>query len=103
MELETRGPSGVLAAMPPDIGALFSRQVVDNTMEWDLLEERQVTPPYKPPVADERDLVNFDKQFTDEPVELTPDEPSILSKIDQSEFEGFEYINPLLMSMEESV
>ena len=67
------------------------------------LEQRQVTPPYKPDVRDERDLVNFDKQFTDEPVQLTPDRHDLLTKIDQTEFDGFEYINPLLMSMEESV
>jgi len=27
----------------------------------------------------------------------------MISKIDQSEFEGFEYVNPLLMSSEECV
>ena len=29
-------------------------------------------------------------QFTDEPVQLTPDDPGIIGKIDQTEFEGFE-------------
>ena len=40
------------------------------------LEKRQVTPPFKPNVALEEDVVaNFDQQFTTEPVELTPDDP----------------------------
>ncbi|XP_013393561.1 protein kinase C iota type isoform X2 [Lingula anatina] len=72
-------------------------------IDWDLLEKKQVTPPYKPHVKDERDLEHFDPQFTNEPVQLTPDDTKIISKIDQTEFEGFEYINPLLMSMEDCV
>ena len=43
------------------------------------------------------------------PISNTPTEPSlaprrdVIKRIDQSEFEGFEYINPLLLSTEESV
>lgn len=49
------------------------------------------------------DLANFPPEFTDEPVHLTPDDESVIGKIDQSEFEGFEYVNPLLMSLEDCV
>eukprot|EP00794_Sanderia_malayensis_P015088 gene15088-16644_t len=78
---------------------LFFRQI-----NWEALEMRQITPPYKPSVDEENDvLANFDTQFTTEPVTLTPDDQSTLERIDQSEFEGFEYINPLLMSAEETV
>lgn len=28
---------------------------------------------------------------------------SVIERIDQSEFEGFEYVNPLLMSLEDCV
>ena len=38
------------------------------------LEQKQVTPPYKPRVETERDLANFPPEFTDEPVQLTPDD-----------------------------
>jgi atypical protein kinase C iota type len=34
---------------------------------------------------------------------LTPDDERVIEKIDQSEFEGFEYVNPLLMSLEDCV
>lgn len=37
-------------------------------------------------------LLSFSVRFSD-----------VVKKIDQSEFEGFEYINPLLMSAEECV
>ena len=36
------------------------------------LEKKQVTPPFKPPLEDERDDQNFDPVFTDEPPILTP-------------------------------
>ncbi|KAJ8982857.1 hypothetical protein NQ317_002264 [Molorchus minor] len=59
--------------------------------------------PYKPRLDSDRDLANFPPEFTDEPVHLTPDDPRVIEKIDQSEFEGFEYVNPLLMSLEDCV
>ncbi|KAB0804114.1 hypothetical protein PPYR_01084 [Photinus pyralis] len=67
------------------------------------LEQKQVPPPYKPRLDGDRDLANFPPEFTDEPVHLTPDDPRVIEKIDQSEFEGFEYVNPLLMSLEDCV
>ena len=69
-------------------------------IDWTLLEQRLIQPPYKPPVQSERDLTNIDELFTQEPVILTPDTPNTLARIQQNEFEGFEYINPLIMSME---
>lgn len=74
-----------------------------KTIDWDRIASRQVTPPYKPHLESDRDLEHFDPQFTEEPIQLTPDDPGVLSQIDQGEFEGFEYINPLLMSGEECV
>ncbi|CAD6199804.1 unnamed protein product [Caenorhabditis auriculariae] len=55
------------------------------------------------PGAKSSGAAHFDQQFTDEPPQLTPDDPSIIAKIDQSEFDGFEYVNPLQMSREDSV
>uniref|UniRef100_A0A667YB18 Protein kinase C n=1 Tax=Myripristis murdjan TaxID=586833 RepID=A0A667YB18_9TELE len=67
------------------------------------MEQKQVVPPFKPNISGEFGLDNFDAQFTNEPIQLTPDDDDVVKKIDQSEFEGFEYINPLLMSAEECV
>ncbi|XP_076277228.1 protein kinase C iota type isoform X4 [Lasioglossum baleicum] len=74
-----------------------------KAIDWEMLEQKQVTPPYKPRLDSDRDLANFPPEFTDEPVHLTPDDPRVIDKIDQSEFEGFEYVNPLLMSLEDCV
>merc|ERR1712150_101827 len=69
-----------------------------KSIEWELLESKQVIPPFHPPM--ENDWDNFDPVFTQEDPELTPTEPSVIGKIDQTEFDGFEYVNPLLMSAE---
>lgn len=53
----------------------FLLQVV--LKEWNdyfQLERKQIPPPYKPRVDGERDLENFDPQFTAEPVQFTPDD-----------------------------
>jgi len=74
-----------------------------RAVDWEQLEAKQISPPYRPRLRGERDLENFDPAFTNEPVQLTPDVESTLAKIDQSEFDGFEYVNPLLMSGEDCV
>ncbi|XP_050411933.1 protein kinase C iota type isoform X1 [Patella vulgata] len=74
-----------------------------RSINWELLSQKQIPPPYKPTIRNDRDLEHFDPAFTNEPVQLTPDDPKVIDKIDQSEFEGFEYVNPLLMSMEDCV
>ncbi|XP_061162501.1 atypical protein kinase C-like isoform X3 [Saccostrea echinata] len=74
-----------------------------RAVQWHELEQKLVTPPYKPNLKSDRDLEHFDPAFTDEPVQLTPDDPKVIDKIEQSEFDGFEYVNPLLMSLEDCV
>ncbi|KAM3824337.1 protein kinase C zeta type isoform 2-T2 [Vipera latastei] len=74
-----------------------------RSIDWDLLEKKQATPPFQPQITDDYGLDNFDTQFTSEPVQLTPDDEDVIKRIDQSEFEGFEYINPLMLSSEETV
>lgn len=69
-------------------------------IDWSLLEQRLIVPPYRPPVQSDRDLNNIDEIFTQEPVILTPDTPNTLARIQQNEFDGFEYINPLILSDE---
>ncbi|KAH7710155.1 hypothetical protein AAVH_22560 [Aphelenchoides avenae] len=74
-----------------------------NSIDWEQLEQRQVTPPYNPNIQSDRDLQRFDTSFINEEPTLTPDDPNVIDRIDQTEFDGFEYVNPLMMSKEESV
>ncbi len=69
-------------------------------LDWQLLEQRQLTPPYKPQVASDRDLANIDELFTKEEVLLTPESPTTLNRLHHNEFDGFEYVNPLILSEE---
>ncbi|XP_017864931.1 PREDICTED: atypical protein kinase C isoform X3 [Drosophila arizonae] len=74
-----------------------------KVIDWEMLERKQVSPPFKPRLDSDRDLANFPKKKKNEPVQLTPDDDHVIGNIDQSEFEGFEYVNPLLMSLEDCV
>lgn len=47
------------------------------------LEQKQIPPPYRPRLESERDLANFPPEFTDEPVQLTPDDQYILLYFDR--------------------
>lgn len=98
-----KNPAERLGCMPGSGFADIRSHQFFRTIDWDRLEAKQVSPPYKPRIQSDRDLEHFDPQFTNEPVQLTPDDPKAIDKIDQSEFEGFEYVNPLLMSLEDCV
>lgn len=74
-----------------------------RSVDWEMLYNKQLPTPYKPIVKSDVNLEYFDPQFTSEPVQLTPDDEKAIEKIDQTEFEGFEYVNPLLMSQEDTV
>ncbi|KAJ7306437.1 hypothetical protein JRQ81_009789 [Phrynocephalus forsythii] len=49
-----------------------------RSIDWDLLEKKQATPPFQPQITDDYGLDNFDTQFTSEPVQLTPDDEYVL-------------------------
>ncbi|EHB07962.1 Protein kinase C iota type [Heterocephalus glaber] len=74
-----------------------------QNVDWDMMEKKQVVLPFKPNMSEEFGLDNFDSQFTDEPVRLTPDDNNNVRKTGGYEFAGFEYINRLSMYEEEWV
>ncbi|XP_018333045.1 atypical protein kinase C isoform X1 [Agrilus planipennis] len=98
-----KNPADRLGCHSPDSFSEITSHQFFKSIDWEMLEQKQVAPPYKPRLEGDRDLANFPPEFTDEPVHLTPDDPRVIEKIDQSEFEGFEYVNPLLMSLEDCV
>ncbi|XP_069565406.1 protein kinase C epsilon type-like [Brachyistius frenatus] len=60
-------------------------------IDWTLLEQRKIRPPFKPRIKTKRDVNNFDQDFTREEPVLTPTEDSIVKQINQDEFKGFSY------------
>ncbi|XP_021099637.1 protein kinase C iota type-like [Heterocephalus glaber] len=42
-----------------------------QNVDWDMMERKQVIPPFKPNISDGFGLDNFDPQFTNEPFQLT--------------------------------
>lgn len=67
--------------------------IISNYFFYIQLEAKQVIPPYRPKIENDRDLEHFDPTFTTEPVCLTPDDPRMIEELDQSEFDGFEYVS----------
>lgn len=63
-------------------------------IDWFKIETRQVQPPFKPKLKSADDVSNFDSEFTHEVPKLTPIDRLFLMNLDQTEFEGFSYVNP---------
>nr|CDJ87250.1 Serine threonine protein kinase-related and Protein kinase domain containing protein [Haemonchus contortus] len=63
-------------------------------IDWHKIETRQVQPPFKPKLRSSDDVSNFDTEFTHEVPRLTPVDRLFLMNLDQSEFEGFSFVNP---------
>lgn len=65
---------------------LFFRHI-----DWNRLANREVQPPFRPCIRDRLDVSNFDKQFTQQHVQLSPTDDSIMMNLDQHVFDGFSY------------
>ncbi|KAI3365120.1 hypothetical protein L3Q82_010233, partial [Scortum barcoo] len=55
-------------------------------IDWVLLEQRKVKPPFKPRIKTKRDVNNFDQDFTKEDPVLTPTDEAIIRQINQEDF-----------------
>ncbi|KAJ3401844.1 hypothetical protein CcCBS67573_g05506 [Chytriomyces confervae] len=60
-------------------------------VDWDAFMERSVGPPWKPIIKNEKDVSNFDSEFTKEKPVLTPI-ASVLSSVHQAEFKDFDFV-----------
>jgi len=63
-------------------------------IDWNKMARRELQPPYKPKLSSGRDTGNFDKEFTSEAPKLTPTDKLFIMNLDQTEFDGFTYVNP---------
>lgn len=62
-------------------------------IDWKKMEARQIKPPYKPQIKNPKKAELFDDEFTGEAAVLTPIDQQYVSVIEQSEFNGFSFIN----------
>ncbi|XP_069495028.1 protein kinase C eta type [Ambystoma mexicanum] len=62
-----------------------------DEIDWDLLSQRKLEPPFKPRIKSKEDVNNFDPDFIKEDPVLTPIDEALIPMINQSEFEDFSY------------
>uniref|UniRef100_A0A8C5QWC2 protein kinase C n=1 Tax=Leptobrachium leishanense TaxID=445787 RepID=A0A8C5QWC2_9ANUR len=65
-----------------------------KTINWNLLEKKQMEPPFKPKVKSPNDYNNFDREFLSEKPRLSFGDKHLIDSIDQTAFRGFSFINP---------
>ena len=67
-----------------------------NAIDWELLMQKKITPPFKPNVGGTKDVSNFDTCFTEEKAQDSFVDQSTLARIKQQgdggDFEGFTYV-----------
>ncbi|XP_057183786.1 protein kinase C theta type [Triplophysa rosa] len=64
--------------------------------DWNALENRQVEPPFRPTVKSPSDCSNFDKEFISEKPRLSIADRTLINSVDQSMFNNFSFINPVM-------
>ncbi|XP_056603822.1 protein kinase C theta type [Triplophysa dalaica] len=64
--------------------------------DWNALENRQVEPPFRPTVKSPSDCSNFDKEFINEKPRLSIADRTLINSVDQSMFNNFSFINPVM-------
>lgn len=91
----TKSPAKRLGCVKAHGGekAVLIHPFFHEKVDWGALEERKVTPPFKPNIKTRTDVSNFDKDFTSEEPILTPVDPAIVKAINQEEFAGFSFVN----------
>nr|CAH8838031.1 unnamed protein product [Trichobilharzia regenti] len=90
-----KSPARRLGCVVADGGELaIQRHPFFKEIDWQILEERRVRPPFRPKVRSRIDTSNFDKDFTTEEPVLTPsDNTSELAAIAQDVFADFDCLN----------
>uniref|UniRef100_A0A4W3IN83 Protein kinase C, theta n=1 Tax=Callorhinchus milii TaxID=7868 RepID=A0A4W3IN83_CALMI len=63
-------------------------------IKWQLLENREMEPPFKPVVKSASDCSNFDKEFLNEKPRLSCADKTLINSMDQNMFNNFSFTNP---------
>ncbi|CAL8071006.1 unnamed protein product [Calicophoron daubneyi] len=90
-----KSPVRRLGCVPSDGGeAAIQRHPFFREIDWTILEERRIRPPFRPKVRSRMDTSNFDKDFTNEEPILTPTEnPGELAAVAKDVFAEFDCLN----------
>ncbi|XP_063087415.1 protein kinase C iota type-like [Cavia porcellus] len=86
-----KDPKQRLGCRPPTGLADIQNHPFFHDVDWDRMEREQVSPPFQPSISGDLGLHNFDCVFTQEPVQLTPDENGSITE--GSEVSDSEYIS----------
>jgi len=89
----TKNPARRLGCLPTTGEAAIKQHQFFKEIQWDLLEQRKVKPPFRPKIKNRKDAMNFDAEFTKEEPVLTPIMAEVLKSINQDEFKGFSFYN----------
>ncbi|XP_038242796.1 protein kinase C theta type isoform X2 [Dermochelys coriacea] len=68
-------------------------------INWEVLEERAMEPPFKPRVKSTSDCSNFDKEFLNEKPRLSCADRTLINSMDQNMFSNFSFVNPKMERM----
>eukprot|EP01100_Stratorugosa_tubuloviscum_P003133 TRINITY_DN1746_c0_g4_i1.p1 TRINITY_DN1746_c0_g4~~TRINITY_DN1746_c0_g4_i1.p1 ORF type:complete len:530 (-),score=166.51 TRINITY_DN1746_c0_g4_i1:112-1701(-) len=80
------------------LGANGAQEVKSHSLfkniNWDLLMQKKIEPPFIPHLQHTLDVRYFDREFTSQPANDSYVNPSVVNKIDQKLFAGFTYVAP---------
>ncbi|NXG50609.1 KPCL kinase, partial [Psilopogon haemacephalus] len=92
----TKNPNMRLGSLGLGGESAILRHPYFKDLDWDLLNQRQMEPPFRPRIKSKDDVSNFDPDFIKEEPILTPIEEGILPMISQDEFRNFSFTSPEL-------
>lgn len=92
-ELLNRDPETRLGCTDKGNQALVKSHEFFKGLNWTDLEACKIKPPYIPKIKDPRKAELFDSEFTNEAAVLTPIDKQYIEVIEQSEFDGFSFVN----------
>lgn len=91
-------PSERLGNGPEDV-ADIRRQPFFDQINWERLEARKVTPPWKPNIKDPTSVEAISSEFIDEPVSLSLHEPVMGSLTNKDPmFKDFTYVHDRILN-----
>lgn len=85
-------PSLRLGAGPTDAEEIKAHAYFRN-VNFDDVYNKRIRPPFLPKITSDRDVSNFDSEFTSEAPGETPTDYR-LDKVEQDMFKGFSYVSP---------